>query len=174
MAKSRQLEWGLSEFNGPSSSSVLKTRFDLAPQNKNPDKVFHKNCNMPDDKINITLSSTPPTLDADVEQREPSRTETSLSNEAGARDENENSSVRSDSKIDENAADHVAINVHHDCSSHIRRSTEAEEPIDLKVVPALDSPLPLQMIQSQNVHLFQLQTSCLAKKKDNASWQSLD
>ncbi len=105
---------------------------------------------MPDDKININLP-TLSTLDVDVEQREPSHTETSLSNEAGARDENENSSVVSD----ENTADHVAINVHpDDDSSHKRRSTEAEAPVDLEAVPALDSPLPLQMIRSQAEDTF--------------------
>ena len=105
---------------------------------------------MPDDKINITL----PTLST-PDQREPSHTEISLSNEAGARDENENSSVGSNSKIDENAADHVAINVHpDDNSSHKRRSTEAEAPVDLEAIPALDSPLPLQMIQSQAEDTF--------------------
>jgi hypothetical protein len=105
-------------------------------------------------KINISLP-TLSTLDVDVEQREPSHTETSLSNEAGARDENENSSVGSNSKIDENTADHVAINVHpDDDSSHKRRSTEAEAPVDLEAIPDLDSPLPLQMIQSQAEDTF--------------------
>ena len=95
---------------------------------------------MPDDKININL----PTL-SNTKCRcgtTPSHTETSLSNEAGARDENENSSVGSNSKIDENAADHVAINVYpDDGSSHKRRSTEAraEAPVDLEAVSSLDS-----------------------------------